>query len=128
MWAQQISWFAVVGVSAALTHVLCLWGLVDGLSWPPVWANIGAFCVAFLVSFFGHFLLTFRGMDTRWWASLIRWLLAAVSGFVLNQLLFILGLHLFGEAAYLWVWFVATAIVTLLSFVLAKFWAFRHDH
>lgn len=127
MWRKQFSWFVVVGATAALTHFLCLWALVDGLSWQPAWANIAAFCAAFIISFCGHFYFTFRSVQARWLASLWRWLCAALSGFALNQGLFMLGLHLFGEAAYLFVWLGATIMVTLFSFGLGKWWAFRHE-
>lgn len=124
--SRQASWFVLVGAAAAAVHFLMLLVLVRLGGIVPAWANVGAFAVAFCVSFGGHFRLTFHHHGTRrsWQSSLWRWLSSALLGFGLNQLLFVLGLHLFGQRWYVPVWLAVTLAVTVFTFVLGKFWAF----
>lgn len=123
---RQVLFFALIGVCAALTHLIVLILLVKQFHFQPLWANPIAFLCAFCVSFYGHMSWTFRTQrsDTRWLSSLWRWLLSSVGGFFLNQFLFVLGLKWLGSDRYVYIWFAVTAFVTLISFVLAKFWAF----
>lgn len=122
---RQALWFALVGMAAAATHFAVLVALVRGGAWPPTWANVAAFAVAFGVSFGGHRRFTFADAQRGGlWCSLWRWLAAALAGFGLNQLLFVVGLRLFGSAAYVPVWLAVTALVTILTFAIGKFWAF----
>lgn len=58
--SKQALWFLLVGASAALVHFVVLISLVNLTAMTPAWANVGAFLVAFIVSFFGHFYLTFQ--------------------------------------------------------------------
>ena len=44
-----------------------------------------------------------------------------------NHALFLAGLRLLGPAAYQAAWLTATALVTLATFALGKFWAFSHE-
>ena len=126
---QQALWFLVVGTLAAGVHFLSLFTLVQVFHWSPAWANIGAFCIAFMVSFLGHYQLTFRKNTSQrsFLTSLWRWLTVSLAGFVLNQMLFTLGLRLFGQTAYIPVWLVVTLLVTVITFIFGKFWAFMHQ-
>lgn len=123
---RQILFFTLIGACAALIHLVMLVVLVRQWHIEPFWANPMAFLCAFGVSFYGHLSWTFRHDRAHgdWFSSLWRWLLSSVSGFVLNQILFAQGLRWLGPDRYIGVWFVVTALVTLFSFVLAKFWAF----
>ena len=58
--AMQALWFLAVGASAALVHFLVLVSIVNFTTATPAWANVGAFFIAFMVSFFGHFYFTLR--------------------------------------------------------------------
>ena len=118
-------WFCFTGSAAAATHFICLMALVDYVDLTPQLANPIAFIFAFLVSFLGHFRFTFRQISQNLLTTLWRWLFTSILGFLLNQLFFLLGLKLFGSEAYGVIWFVVTIIVTILTFILAKFWAFR---
>ncbi|WP_066569398.1 GtrA family protein [Snodgrassella sp. CFCC 13594] len=122
----QAAWFLLVGAAAAGVHFVGLLFWVQVVHVAPAWANVWAFLLAFWVSFSGHYWLTFRQqMQTAsWLASLWRWFLSSTSGFALNQLLFVGGLWLFGHSYYVWIWLLVTLLVTILTFVLGKFWAF----
>ncbi|MDF7675920.1 GtrA family protein [Neisseriaceae bacterium ESL0693] len=122
---SETLWFVVVGALAAGTHLTCLFIAVRFMHILPKYANILAFMLAFLVSFAGHYRLTFQATTQIWHQALWRWLCSAIIGFCLNQLLFLWGLHLFGQQQYLWTWLVVTLLVTLLTFLMGKFWAFH---
>ncbi|KDN12841.1 GtrA-like protein [Snodgrassella communis] len=117
--------FGLVGTIAAAMHFCCLLLLVQHAQLKPVLANPLAFLCAFVISFIGHYHLTFSQTRHSWLQALWRWLCSALAGFGLNQILFMVGIKLFGNQAYWWLWFIVTIIVTFLSFVLGKFWAFN---
>lgn len=124
---KQIFLFIGVGASAALTHFLGLLVAVQWLAFSPAWGNVFGFCCAFIVSFLGHLHLTFRQRQTHSKISghLWRWLLTSLAAFGLNQCLFVLGIAWLTEQYYLIVWFFVTLLVTVLTFLSGKLWAFR---
>jgi putative flippase GtrA len=123
--SRQGVWFGLVGATAAAMHFFCLVLLVQYAQLAPTLANPVAFLCAFIISFIGHYHLTFRKAQHSWLQALWRWLCSALVGFGLNQMLFMAGIKWFGNQAYWWLWFIITIIVTVLSFILAKFWAFN---
>lgn len=131
--SQQALWFLVVGACAALVHFLVLVSIVSFTSITPAWANTMAFLVAFSVSFLGHFYLTFSQSNSSskyqpWHQSLPflgKWFASSVAGFIANQALFLFGLNLFGERYYILVWLIVTGVITIMTFTLGKFWAFK---
>ena len=148
--SMQALWFLTVGASAALVHFSVLVSIVNFTSVTPEWANVGAFLIAFVVSFFGHFYLTFKQSNTshetnqnsphfksntikkisenhksKYLSALIKWFSSSTVGFIANQSLFVLGLRSFGEQYYILIWLIVTAIITVMTFALGKFWAFK---
>ena len=136
--SKQALWFLVVGASAALVHFLVLIGVVNFTTFTPAWANVIAFLVAFVVSFLGHFYLTFQQSSTDNYSALSRfdkrgnmltaltkWFASSTLGFIANQSLFVLGLRWFGEGYYILIWLVVTGVITVMTFVLGKLWAFK---
>lgn len=136
----QAIWFLAVGASAALVHFLVLVSIVKLTTITPVWANVCAFLVAFVVSFLGHFYLTFKSSvnengnnqpshanknSNRPLSALGKWFGSSALGFMANQGLFVLGLRSFGEQYYILIWLIVTAIITVMTFALGKFWAFK---
>lgn len=142
----QALWFLVVGASAALVHFLVLISIVNFTTVTPAWANVGAFLIAFVVSFFGHFYLTFKQSEqlieknwhtsssienhtksdkNRYISTLAKWFGSSAAGFIANQSLFVLGLNWFGEQYYILIWLIVTGVITVMTFVLGKFWAFK---
>ncbi len=124
---KQAFWFLAVGATAAFVHFLILVICVQFFNIIPAWANVIAFSFAFLVSFIGHFSLTFSDSTQRssWFSNLIKWFTTSIGGFLLNQTLFMIGLNWFGNRLYVFIWFVVTLLVTVLSFALGKLWAFK---
>ena len=136
--SQQALLFLIVGASAALVHFLVLVSVVSFTATTPAWANVIAFLLAFIVSFLGHFYLTFRQSSDREYKSiasldkknstlnaLAKWFASSAAGFIANQGLFLLGLNWFGERYYILVWLIVTAIITVMTFALGKLWAFK---
>lgn len=143
--SKQALWFLVVGASAALVHFLVLISIVSNTSISPAWANVFAFLVAFVVSFIGHFYLTFRQSTSTITNNkpplatikphhstkksalniLIKWFASSAVGFIANQSLFVLGLNWFGERYYMLIWLIVTGIITVMTFSLGKLWAFK---
>lgn len=121
---RESLFFVAVGAVSALVHVSALYIWVHFYDIAPVYANVFAFLCAFLVSFCGHYLFTFVSGNKKLWRCLVKWFLSSCSAFLLNQLLYMLGLFLLGNRYYLLLWFVVTIIVTVFSFIIAKYWAF----
>jgi putative flippase GtrA len=123
-YSRQGLWFCLIGVAAATTHFLSLILLVHYFKLMPQLANPIAFLIAFIISFLGHFHFTFRYSSRKWQQALWRWFISSISAFLLNQILFILSLKWLGDQAYWWLWFMVTILVTIITFILGKFWAF----
>ena len=153
--SMQALWFLAVGASAALVHFLVLVSIVNITTITPAWANVGAFLIAFVVSFLGHFYLTFRQANTshetsqnsptfksniikndntksdsknyksKQLSALIKWFSSSAASFIANQSLFVLGLRWFGEQYYILIWLLVTGVITVMTFALGKFWAFK---
>lgn len=148
--SMQALWFLTVGASAALVHFSVLVSIVNFTSVTPAWGNVGAFLIAFVVSFFGHFYLTFKQSNTshetnqnsphfksntiknnnkkrrsKHLSALIKWFSSSAAGFIANQSLFVLGLRWFGEQYYILIWLLVTGVITVMTFALGKFWAFK---
>ena len=115
-------WFLVVGATAALTHML-VFAMVQHQIWPEL-ANALGFCVAFLVSFGGHRLLSFKDASTSVITSLRRFAITALAGFASNEVIFIVLLRALNWPALLAL-LVALVLAAGQTFVLSRYWAFR---
>lgn len=115
-------WFLAVGGAAAATH-MGIFALTQHHMWPEL-ANALGFGVAFVVSFAGHRLLSFKDASTSVATSLRRFGVTALAGFASNELVFVLllrGLQLPSLLAL----FLALLFAAGQTFVLSRFWAFR---
>ena len=125
----RIARFGIVGLTAAGVHYWVVVALVELLQIAPLHANFGGFFMAFWVSYFGHRHWTFSdAMATHTdgkHSSFLRFLLVALLGFGVNQLMFYLLLHYAG-----WPYYLALAVVVFtvaaMTYVLSRLWAFRH--
>lgn len=120
--------FGIVGLTAAAVHYWVVIALVELLHIAPLQANAGGFIVAFWVSYFGHRHWTFSDAVATHaqgaHPSFLRFLLVAVLGFCMNELLFYLLLRYAG-----WPYYLALAVVVftvaVMTYVLSRLWAFR---
>ncbi|GAA0786290.1 GtrA family protein [Roseibium denhamense] len=120
--------FAVVGTAATATHAVFATGLYELAEVNVFVANIFGFVIAFCVSFAGHYWWSFSHMrkDGRALASMARFLVIAVVGFALNNVVLTLWLQLtrWPDVAGL---LFSIAVVPALSFLGARLWAFSHN-
>ncbi len=119
--------FAVVGISATLTHAGVSGFLLETGLLPAMLANLVGFVVAFGVSFTGHYYWSFSHLRQHSTAAkaMLRFFLIAVSGFALNSSVLALWLT-FTPWPDLLGLMISIAIVPALTFVAARMWAFSH--
>jgi len=115
-------WFLTVGGAAAATH-MGVFAVAQNMMWPEL-ANALGFCIAFVVSFAGHRLLSFKDANTSVATSLRRFAVTALAGFVSNELVFVLLLRGFAMPSLIAL-FIALLFAAGQTFVLSRFWAFR---
>jgi putative flippase GtrA len=118
--------FVVVGCAAAAVHLGVVIVLVETAGWRPLSANVAGWLVAFIVSFSGHWSLTFRARQAPWWRAARRFFGVSLAGFAANESAYALLLH-WNRLPYDVVLagvLVATAVMTYL---LSSRWAFRRS-
>src|SRR5690606_37805410 len=119
----QLFYFVVVGCLASVTHwavaVLC----VEHLGLAPLLANVAGWLVAFHVSLFGHYHLTFKHQRAPWKRAAARFFGVALLAFALNELAYAILLHTTALPYELALAMVLLG-VAVLTFVLSRFWAF----
>jgi putative flippase GtrA len=121
----QYGRFGVVGLVATLVHVLVYSGLIELLATAPLAANTLGFVAGVQVSFLGHRGWTFREPKTAEVArSLTRFWVVALLGFALNTgfVGLVTGVLRLG---YGWAIPPMVGVTPLVTFALAKLWAFR---
>lgn len=118
---SQIVRFGLVGMFATAVHmgVSLLLNLGLGVAAQP--SNLAAFCVAFLVSFFGHHNFSFKSKKNHA-QTLPRFAVAAISGYLSSAL----ALAIFqtmgipsGVSLVL-----SAGVVPVVTFFINKFWVF----
>jgi putative flippase GtrA len=115
--------FIFVGIIAAIIHFSVAMYVSHYHPKLPFISNAAGFSIAFIWSYIGQRLFTFRGATTSFFKSFKRWLIISLSGFGFNQGLLWLFYHIFGYAYPLAVG-LAIVIVACLTFLAGKFWAF----
>ncbi len=126
--ARQAIRFAVVGGGATMTHVAVALALTDAAGLRPFTANLGAFLVALLVSYFGNHAWTFAasGGHARHFP---RFAAVAVPALFLNQAIVHVIVDRLGFD-FRFALFLVVLIVPALSLVLNRVWVFsrpRHS-
>ncbi|MBS0445666.1 MAG: GtrA family protein [Proteobacteria bacterium] len=116
-------WFIVVGCLAAAVHFGVVVALVHGLDLAPLVANVAGWLVAFVVSFSGHFHLTFRALRAPLLRSAWRFFMVSALGFLANEAAYAVLLRWTGlnYALTLAIVLIAVAVSTWL---LSRHWAF----
>ena len=121
---KQIGWFIAVGSTAAATH----WGVavacVEQLGMRPLAANAVGWLLAFIVSFTGHYRLTFRRLASRWTTAARRFFLISACGFLFNEASYALLLHT-TRLRYDALLALILLVLAALTFLASRLWAFR---
>ncbi len=120
----QLLQFVLVGGSAAATHLAVVGLLVSLGGMLPLWANVLAFLVAFVVSYNGHALLTFSAAQARGWPVVAKFFAVACLSFAANEALYYIALNWL-HWHYFWSLAAVLVLVAIGTFVMSKFWAFK---
>lgn len=120
---RRIAFFVAVGCAAAAVHLLAVIALVSGPGWPPLVANIAGWLAAFVVSFSGHWRLTFHARQAPVVAAAARFFVVSAAGFAVNEAAYALALHLTG-LRYDVLLFMVLVGVAVMTYLLSSRWAF----
>ncbi|PAT43532.1 GtrA family protein [Vandammella animalimorsus] len=115
--------FGTVGALATFVHLLIVWLLLKQTSTPLIIANTLAFLAAFVFSFIGNYIWTFRspGKARR---AMLRFFLIAASAFFINTLV-LHALAQSGRFSALSAAMTSASLVPLISFLASKLWGFK---
>lgn len=118
--------FAAVGTAAAAVHWAVAVLAVEQWGVAPAWANVCGWLVALVVSFTGHWRLTFGDRQLRPLRSALRFVALSATAFAINAAAYALLLR-WGALRYdLGLAFVLLLVATL-SYLASRHWAFAHD-
>jgi putative flippase GtrA len=120
----RVASFVAVGCAAAAVHLGVVIALVDGFGQLPLAANIVGWLVAFVVSFSGHWLLTFRAQQAPLWRAARRFFTVSAAGFAANELAYALLLQ-WSAWRYDVVLAMVLIAVAVITYLLSSRWAFR---
>ncbi|WP_145979304.1 GtrA family protein [Ramlibacter tataouinensis] len=120
----RLSWFVAVGCTAAALHFGTVVQLVETLGWVPLLANVAGWLLAFVVSFLGQWLLTFRGRGATWMHALPRFFAISLAGFLANESAYALLLR-FSALRYDVLLAGVLVGVAVTTYLLSSRWAFR---
>jgi putative flippase GtrA len=115
--------FGIIGIAATITHAGVVTLLIETTALDPRFSNAIAFCIAFIVSFNGHFHWTFpKAAPAR--QALWRFLVIALLGFGINTLLLsvLLKKAVMAETIAALISILAIPATTFLA---ARLWGFR---
>lgn len=121
----QVVRFAVVGVSATLTHVVLVLVQVESGLLEPLAANVVAFSAALFVTYIGNHKWTF-GLAGAHRRHFPRFIVIATLGLALNQAIVYLIVKVLQWDYRISLALVVT-VVPAITFTLNRGWAFRHD-
>lgn len=122
---RQLGCFVAVGCAAAATHWLVAVLVVRLAGYPPLAANVVGWLAAFCVSFAGHYRYTFRHQRAPLARAAGRFFLVSALGFCVNELAYA---YLLQATTIRYDVLLALILIAIAggTFILGRFWAFRH--
>ncbi|MBL8424445.1 MAG: GtrA family protein [Candidatus Accumulibacter phosphatis] len=123
---RQLAWFVAVGCTAAATHWTTAVAGIACLGLLPAVANLIGWSIALVVSFCGHYFLTFRRQKKSLLPALGRFFAIATGGFAINELAFVYLLDA-TDIPYYWLLAIILVAIAALTFVLSRYWAFQRS-
>lgn len=124
--AEQIGWFVIVGCAAAATHWAVAVACVALIGLAPLWANLVGWVIAFFVSFTGHYQLTFRHQHAPLAQAARRFFAVSALGFAVNEAAYAVLLQVTAIRYDILLALILIGIAGM-TFILGRFWAFRHN-
>ncbi len=122
---MELIWFLLVGSAAASVHWLLTVTLVELADIRTYVANMIGWSIAFLVSFSGHYTLTFRHLTKKLMPTIWRFACISIGGFLINEFAFVMIINRTSIPYDILLAIILMGIATL-TFVLSRYWAFRH--
>ncbi|KTD46217.1 GtrA family protein [Legionella quateirensis] len=122
--SHRLMFYAGIGATSAIVHILIVLNLVAYIHLNPLIANVFAFLIAFNISFMGHKYLTFSKLQDQKELSLPHFFLVAASAGILNESLYFLLLR-YTQLNYLIALILVLGLVAIYSYLLSRFWACR---
>jgi len=121
---REINFFVLVGAAATACNVAVAFVVNRYAGLPPFVANTVGYGLAMSLSYLGNSRLTFR-RPVMHGPQFARFAIISLAGFAVNQATVFAGMRLMH-----WPFWLALAPVVVIvpasSFVMSKFWAFRH--
>jgi putative flippase GtrA len=121
--AMRLIFFVAVGCAAALTHLGVVVVLVSSHGQLPLVANVVGWLVAFVVSFAGHWLLTFSAQQAPLWRAARRFFGVSAAGFATNEFAYALLLQ-WSSLRYDVILALVLIGVAVITYLLSSRWAF----
>ncbi|MYN14437.1 GtrA family protein [Pusillimonas sp. TS35] len=121
----QLGWFVAVGCAASATHWLTAVLVVSYAHLTPLIANIAGWLAAFVVSFTGHYHLTFRHGKAPIRTAARRFFAVSALGFAVNEASYAFLLNITPIRYDILLAMILIGIAAM-TFVLGRFWAFHH--
>jgi putative flippase GtrA len=121
--SARVAFFIAVGCAAAATHFAVVVFLVSQWGVPPLAANVLGWLIAFVVSFTGHWRLTFRAQQAPLLQSVRRFFGISLAAFALNETAYAVMLH-WTNMRYDVVLFLILVAVAVITYLLSSRWAF----
>ncbi|HWP11712.1 MAG TPA: GtrA family protein [Ramlibacter sp.] len=121
--AVRVTCFIAVGCAAALTHLGVVVALVSRHGQLPLVANVLGWLVAFIVSFAGHWVLTFRSQQAPLWRAVRRFFGVSAAGFATNEIAYALLLQ-WSSLRYDVILALVLVGVAVITYLLSSRWAF----
>ncbi len=118
----QLMIFAVVGVTATLTHYFTALFSHELAGIDLYLSNLFGYVAAVMVSYFGHGRFTFK--QELNWGVFTRFAIVSVSTFLCSELI-LLGLEKGLQLPHRLSLAVVVCTIPLITFVLSKLWVFR---
>lgn len=115
--------FALVGIAATLVHIAVVFGILTFIQISPIVANFCAFIVAFIVSFSGNYIWTFKapGQAQR---AMQRYFVVSGCACLANSGLLLCILQVTSLEPQLAA-LIAACIIPALTFLGSRFWSFK---
>ena len=120
---HRLSKFAIVGALGTVVYYAALWGMVEHLGIPVLWASSTAFLLVVTENYLLHYLWTFNSTEDHA-VALPRFLFMSAMGFGINWVIMYMGVQWQG-IHYLLVQAVAIGAVVTWNFLLSSLWIFR---
>lgn len=120
--SQQFFIYAGIGAIGTVGHYATLVLLVQVIHTDPVFASTIGFIVGALINYLLNYRITFNS-NKRHREALIKFLIVASLGAVINAAIMTAGINLF-DIHYLVIQVVATCFVLALNFTANKYWTF----